>query len=123
MIAFALESQQTNGYFGRSVVRTAADIIKDEGEQWSQCCFLWAALACHEYTGDRKCLGAIVRNVNLLIALFEQGGIRYFQKPHDASITGGARAHGLMYVDVLEKLYRLTGDRRYVSFAKFLYDD
>ncbi len=123
LIAVALESQQPNGYFGRSAVQTAADIIKDDGELWSQCCFLRAALAYHEYTGDRQCLEAIIKNVNLMIALFEQSGIRYFQKPNDEPITGGARAHGLMYVDVLEKLFQLTGDRRYVAFAKFLYDD
>ena len=35
------------------------------------------AIPYHKYTGDQKCLDAIVRNVNLIISLFEQSGIRY----------------------------------------------
>lgn len=123
IITNALSKRQANGYFGRERVRTPGDVLESNLELWSQCCFLRGALAYYEHTGNPQVFEAITNNVNLFLSLFEKGSLRYFQKPTDEPIIDGARTHGLMYVDVLEKLFELTGDRKYVGFAKSLYDD
>lgn len=38
------------------------------------------------------------------------------------NIPRGGPAHNLVFVNVCEWLHRITGDRRYVEFARFLYD-
>jgi hypothetical protein len=123
IFATAVAGRLPNGYFGRGQVRTPGDIQRDDLELWSQCCFLRGALAYYEHTGRADVLAAVVLNVDLFITLFARGGLRYFQVPNDEPIHVGSRTHGLMYVDVLEKLFQITGDRRYVDFARALYDD
>lgn len=123
ILATVLASRQPNGYFGRGQVRAPRDIQQSDLELWSQCCFLRGALAYYEHTGQPEVLAAVVRNVDLFIGLFARGGLHYFQIAGDEPIHVGSRTHGLMYVDVLEKLFQLTGDRRYVEFARLLYDD
>jgi len=68
------------------------------------CCFLRAFLAYYEYSKEQKYLKAAIRSVDLMIQTFGSLRNRYFIG--ETSMEGGARAHGLMYVDVLEKLYQ-----------------
>ena len=119
----ALAQRLPNGYFGRGAVKGPNDLLRGHIELWSQCCFLRGALALHEYARDPAVLAAIRSNVDLFRQLFAQGKIRYFQFPDEELLIAGSRTHGLMYVDVLESLYRLTHDERYLQFARELYDD
>ncbi|MEA4935517.1 MAG: glycoside hydrolase family 127 protein [Paludibacter sp.] len=118
---FLLENQDEKGYVGRKRPDNFQELAQNEIELWSQCCFLRAFLAYYEYTKDPVYLNATVRSVDFMIKTFGDPANRYFIG--ETSMEGGARAHGLMYVDVLEKLYQLTGERRYVDFAFRLYED
>ena len=79
-----------------------------------------AILSYYEYTGEEMYLQAVIRAVNHTIDRFEKTGKTYFGQKNP---QGGGLAHGLTFVDVLEWLYRITGDERYPRFAFWLYED
>jgi len=118
---FLLENQDEKGYIGRKRPNNFKELAENEIELWSQCCFLRAFLAYHEYSKEQKYLNAIISSVDLMIQTFGSPENRYFIG--ETSMEGGARAHGLMYIDVLEKLYQLTRNKKYVDFAFRLYED
>jgi DUF1680 family protein len=76
-----------------------------------------AMLAYADYTDDAACLAAIRKGVDLVMSTYGENH-SYFKPGHAGGLT-----HGLAFVDVLEALYRLSGDKRYVRFAEFLYQD
>jgi len=118
---FIVGKQDDKGYVGRKRPTDFRDLADNEGELWGQCCFLRAFLAYYEYSKDKKYLDAATRSVEFMMSLFGNAKNRYFIG--ESSTEGGARAHGLMYIDVLEKLYQLTGDKKYLDFAFRLYED
>ncbi len=118
---FIVDQQDEKGYVGRKRPGDFEDLAENEGELWGQCCFLRAFLAYYEFSKERKYLDSAIRSVDFLMSVFGDGKNKYFVG--ESSLEGGARAHGLMYVDVLEKLYQLTGDRKYLDFAFRLYED
>lgn len=118
---FLVAQQDEQGYVGRKRPADFEDLADKEGELWGQCCFLRAFLAYYEFSKEQKYLDAAVRSVDFMIALFGREKHKYFVG--ESTMEGGARAHGLMYVDVLEKLHQLTGDKKYLDFAFRLYGD
>jgi len=118
---FLVAQQDEEGYVGRKRPADFEDLADKEGELWGQCCFLRAFLAYYEYSKEQKYLDAAVRSVDFMISLFGKDKNKYFVG--ESTMEGGARAHGLMYIDVLEKLHQLTGDKKYLDFAFRLYGD
>lgn len=118
---FIVNNQDAHGYIGRKRPSNFQELAENEGELWGQCCFLRAFLAYYEFSKEQKYLDAAIKSVDFMMSLFGSGENRYFIG--ESSLEGGARAHGLMYVDVLEKLYQLTGNRKYLDFAFRLYED
>ncbi len=118
---FLVGEQDELGYVGRKRPEDFGDLADKEGELWGQCCFLRAFLAYYEFSKEQKYLDAAVKSVDFMISLFGKTKNKYFVG--ESTMEGGARAHGLMYVDVLEKLHELTGDKKYVDFAFRLYGD
>ncbi|WP_294083328.1 beta-L-arabinofuranosidase domain-containing protein [Proteiniphilum sp. UBA5384] len=121
IVKFLLENQDSSGYMGKENPNNFQTLSQKEGELWGQCCFLRSMLAFYEYSQEKKYLEAVEKSVNQMISLFGEKSNRYFVG--ESTIEGGARAHGLMYIDVLERLYLLTGDQKYVNFAFRLFDD
>ncbi|MFZ5828493.1 MAG: hypothetical protein ACOY3P_00305 [Planctomycetota bacterium] len=80
---------------------------------------LLSLLAYYEFTGRKDVLAAVERAVKLTIRQFgpEQ---RYFDNPGQ---KGSGTSHGLMFLDALEWLERLTGDEEYRRAALSLYAD
>ena len=116
-----LEFQEKDGYIGIYKEDCRLDkLVNDNGELWTQSRILTALLAYYEYTGEERYLTAVKRAADLTMERYVTTGKSYFQ--HERK-SGGGITHGLMYVDVLEWLYRLTGDERYVEFAEWLYLD
>ena len=118
---FLVGEQDEEGYVGRKRPADFEDLADKEGELWGQCCFLRAFLAYYEFSKEQKYLDAAVRSVDFMISLFGKDKNKYFVG--ESTMEGGGRAHGLMYIDVLEKLHQLTGDKKYLDFAFRLYGD
>jgi len=97
-------------------------------ELWMQSRTYLALLAYYELTGDRSVLDAVVRATRLTMSKYGPDNSPFHLTPEERATGKKGRdrmvnGHGLMFVDVLEWLHRLTGDRAYPEFAAFLYDD
>lgn len=118
---FLVANQDEKGYIGRKRPENFKDLAQNEMELWSQCCFMRAFLAYYEFSKDKKYLDSALKSVNFIMSVFGGSENKYFVG--ESSLEGGARAHGLMYIDVLEKLYQLTKNKKYLDFAFRIYED
>ncbi|NOX55541.1 MAG: hypothetical protein GXP27_14110 [Planctomycetes bacterium] len=119
-VAAILKSQDEDGYIGIYPKGCRFHFARPDGELWTQRCVLLPLLAYYEFTGREDVLDAVQRAVKLTISQYGHGKRNYFDTPNqrDCGIS-----HGLMYLDVLDWLYRLTGDEAYRRAALSLYDD
>ena len=119
IVARILAMQDTDGYLGiyPKAKRFESPVVTQNGELWTQACLFRGLLAYHELTGRPEVLVAVERATKLMISQYGP------DRPYWAKrIVRGGPGHNIMFVDVCEWLHRLTGDPRYVAFARFLYD-
>jgi len=114
-----LAHQDTDGYIGIYTEASRYNHDNENGELWTQGRALAALLAFHEMTGRRDVLDAVRRAADLTLTQYGPGRSFYGR----AATPGGGMGHSLMFVDAMAWLGRLTGDGRYVAFARFLYHD
>lgn len=92
----------------------------ENGELWAQATLGRALLGYAEAAADRthaaQVLAALIRAIRVTMAAYPAGGPNPF--PPD-SYAGAA--HGLMIVDVLDRLSDLTGDEGFRTYAAWLY--
>ncbi len=104
-----LGSQDPDGYLGVF----APDLrYAHPGELWTQACLLRGLLAYAELAHNDDVLHAVRRAVDLTVETYRSG-----KKP-----LPPGESHDLMFVDVLERMFALTGDARYRDFALWFYD-
>jgi len=115
-----LKAQDNDGYIGVYSPELRYSTSNVNGELWTETCILRALLAYYELTGKPEVLQAVERAVKLTIGRYGPGKITAFPNPH---YPGDGISHGLMFNDVLEKLYQLTGDVAYRDFGVWLYHD
>lgn len=118
-VAAMLKAQDEDGYIGIYPKGFRFHFSASDGELWDQRCALLGLLAYYEFTGKAEVLSAVERAVKLTLAQYGPG-TNYFENPgqRDSGV-----AHGLMFEDVLEWLYRLKGDEQYRRAALSLYED
>ncbi|WP_160300676.1 beta-L-arabinofuranosidase domain-containing protein [Kiritimatiella glycovorans] len=104
-----------------------------------------ALLAYYEMTGEQEALDAVIATADVIMANYNEDNPPFIYQPGDENYRAepvegeeGAddfvddgdpakpkprkiNGHVLMYVDVCEWLYRLTGEKKYVEYAEFLY--
>ena len=115
-------TQDPDGYIGIYSPTSRYQHGDDEnGELWGQGRALLALLVHYELTGDLSSLHAAQRATDLTLAHYGEGR-PYFHQPQTHNDLIGM-THGLCYVDVVEWLYRITGDVRYCGFGIWLYED
>ncbi|MFW5871446.1 MAG: beta-L-arabinofuranosidase domain-containing protein [Verrucomicrobiota bacterium] len=113
-----LSSQDESGYIGIYTEDCRYQHRKENGEFWTQSRAFIVMLAYYEITGSKEYLDAVERALALTMAHY--GPHRsYFNNEEPAGGTG----HGLMLVDVLEWLFRLTGKEQYRNYGIWCYDD
>ncbi len=116
-----LRFQGEDGYIGIYTKETRFRHKGENGELWTQRNILLAMLAWYDLTGDERFLRAVERAVEADMAHYGPGR-SYFNPPGGKRIGGGA-THGLSFVEILDRLFELTGKKKYAGFARFLYDD
>ncbi len=109
-----LAAQEPDGYLGTYVKGKRFGLYEDAGwDVWSHNYNLLGLLAYYRYTGHEPALAACRRMGDLLIATF----------PAQRSINAAGEHRGMAATCVLEpmvQLYRLTGEARYLEFARYL---
>ncbi len=115
-----LSTQDADGYLGIYDTELRYSFQDENGELWSKTTLLRGLLAWYEYTKDKTILMAVTRAVDNVITHYPINQARPFfsQKPDAGGLT-----HGLVFTDVLEKLYRITGKPVYRDYIVFLYRD
>ena len=113
-----LKSQDADGYIGIYPAGFRFRFAAADAELWTQRCVLLGLLAYYEFSGRQDVLAAVERAVKLTIRQYDHGD-NYFENPRQSD---NGVAHGLMFLDVLEWLYRLKGDDAYRRAALALYE-
>jgi DUF1680 family protein len=115
-ISALLKTQDEDGYMGiyGPALRWPAGNVTN-GELWTQTCLFRGLIAYYEATGKAEVLQAVERAVKLTMSHYGEG----LKDPY-GSVT---MDHNLMFVDVVERLYDLTGNPAYRDFGVYLYRD
>jgi DUF1680 family protein len=104
-----LASQDAEGYLG---VFAPDSRYAHSGELWTQACLLRGLLAYSELTGSKEVFQAVCRAVDLTVKIYRSG-----EKPLPVG-----ESHDLMFIDVLERLFDLTGNAAYRDFSLWFYE-
>ncbi|MDJ0748437.1 MAG: glycoside hydrolase family 127 protein [Woeseiaceae bacterium] len=118
-VANKLATADPDGYIGIYAPDLRYQHSTENGELWAQASLFRGLLAYYEATGDEAVFRAVRKAVDLTMQALPAGESQPF-KVSDAFAGVG---HGLMFVDVLDTLARLTGDDAYLDYAVFLFDD
>jgi len=117
-------TQDADGYIGIYVPAARYQHTGENGELWGQSRALLTLLTHYELTGDAASLQAVEAAAQLTMRHYGRHN-PYFNRPGADYVYGYATGvtHGLNYVDVVEWLYRLTGNSAYRDFGVWLYQD
>ncbi|HAX72264.1 MAG TPA: hypothetical protein DCY20_01935 [Firmicutes bacterium] len=114
-----LLSQDEDGYLGIYEPDLRYNFTTENGELWAQSTLFRGLLAYYEVTQNKKVLDAVRRAVGLTMKAYPIDE----STPFYATDGFAGLSHGLTFTDTLEKLYQLTGDETYLSYAVFLFED
>ncbi|MDP1580344.1 MAG: glycoside hydrolase family 127 protein [Candidatus Didemnitutus sp.] len=114
VVAELVAAQEPDGYLGTYLPGQRFRLEKDaDWDVWSHKYNLMGLLTYYRYTGSEPALQAARRIGDLLIVTF----------PAQRSINAAGTHMGMAATSVLEPvvlLYRLTGDERYLNFARYI---
>ena len=119
-IQYILSTQDPDGYLGIYAKDLRYKFNDENGELWAKTTLLRGLLAWYEYTGNPGILAAIEKAVANVMENYPSGKSSPFRsvKPFAGGVT-----HGLVFTDILDRLYQLTGNETYMTYALFLYRD
>ena len=114
-----LATQDSSGYLGIYDKNLRYNFKTENGELWAKATLLRGLLAlCESGTGDSNLLlNAIERAVQDVMANYPVNR----SDPFKVEKPFAGICHGLVFTDVLDRLYQLTGNREYLNYAVFLY--
>jgi uncharacterized protein len=115
-----LATQDSDGYLGIYQPELRYQFKSENGELWSKTTLYRGLLAYYEATGDKNVWQALLRAVDNVLLNYPIGKSSPFQS--GKGFNGGV-SHGLTFTDVLDKMYQLTQDKKYLDYAAFLYLD
>ncbi|MGL6314190.1 beta-L-arabinofuranosidase domain-containing protein [Vibrio sp. WXL103] len=112
-----LSSQDEDGYLGIYAQDLRYKASGENGELWAQASLLRVLLGYYEHTNRQDVLEAVVRSVGVTMNAWPIGS----GKPFDVKEPYAGVGHGLVYTDVLDRLFDYTQERQYIDYANFLY--
>jgi DUF1680 family protein len=114
VVTALIAAQESDGYLGTYVKEKRFGLYDDaDWDVWSHKYCLIGLLTYHQYTRHAGALQASRKAADLLIATF----------PSQRSILAAGTHEGMAATSVLEPivlLYRITGDARYLRFARYI---
>jgi DUF1680 family protein len=113
-----LATQDEDGYLGIYDKELRYHFSSENGELWSKATLYRGLLAYYEATKDQKVWAALLKAVDNVMYNYPIGTSQPFFA--GTGFTGGV-SHGLTITDVFDRLYQLTGDKKYWDYAAFLY--
>lgn len=119
-ISQILETQDADGYLGIYDQELRYRFESENGELWAKTTLLRGLLAYYEFTNDQKVWNAIVKAVDNVMTNYPIHQSNPFFAGKEFS---GGVAHGLTFTDVCDRLYQITGNRKYLEYATFLYEN
>lgn len=115
-----LATQDPDGYLGIYDPELRYKFNSENGELWSKATLYRGLVAYYEYSKDQKVWNALVKAVNNVMENYPINASSPFSSGE--KFNGGV-SHGLTFTDVLDKMYQITGQKKYVDYALFLYLD
>lgn len=113
-------AKSRDNYIGVYNSNKRLGIDSNNCELWSQSRIHLALFSLYDITKNESVLSAIVNSVEYTMKTYvSKSG--YFSKSEGTA--GGMLCHGLMFIDVLFKLYSITLDEKYINYSEFLYKD
>lgn len=118
-IARILSTQDTDGYLGVYAPDLRYKLTGENGELWAKATLFRVLLGYYELTKDPMVWQAVVKAVDNVMVNYPINQ----SSPFRAEKPFAGLSHGLVFTDVLDRLYQLTNDRKYLDYALFLYTD
>ena len=115
-----LATQDEDGYLGIYDKELRYNFNSENGELWSKATLYRGLLAYYEATKDEKVWKSLVRAVDNVMVNYPINNSSPFSSGE--KFNGGV-SHGLTFTDVLDKMYQITGNKKYTEYALFLYTD
>ncbi|MHC0442884.1 beta-L-arabinofuranosidase domain-containing protein [Flavobacterium sp. 3-210] len=115
-----LATQDHDGYLGIYDPELRYKFNSENGELWSKTTLYRGLLAYYEYSMDEKVWNALIKAVDNVMQNYPINASSPFSSGE--KFNGGV-SHGLTFTDVLDKMYQISGDKKYVEYALFLYQD
>ncbi len=115
-----LATQDAEGYIGIYDKDLRYHFEDENGELWSKATLYRALLAWYEYSNDKQVLDALVKATDDVMKNYPVNASHPF---YSKNPNAGGLTHGLVFTDILERLYFLTGEKKYLDYCVFLYHD
>lgn len=115
-----LATQDNDGYLGIYDKELRYKFNSENGELWSKTTLYRGLLAYYEVTKDEKVWQALVKAIDNVLQNYPINASSPF---YSGNKFNGGVSHGLTFTDVLDKMYQITGDKKYSDYALFLYQD
>jgi len=117
-INYILSTQDADGYLGIYSPDLRYNFKDENGELWAKTTVLRGLLAWYEYTGKPEILDAVKKAVDNVMKNYPADKSSPFKS---AKPFAGGMTHGLVFTDILDRLFQLTGNQAYPKYALFLY--
>ena len=114
-----LASQDADGYLGIYAPELRYSFKTENGELWAQATLFRVLLGWYEADGGEHILQAIERAVNVTMQAYPINHSHPFRVEKDYA----GLCHGLMFTDILDRLFQLTGRQAYLAYALWLFEE
>ena len=113
-------AERNGGYVGIYNEGSRFNHRGENGELWTQSLILQVLLSFYEFSDDQRVLDTVIKAVDLTFDTYFSKQSYFCANPERAA---GGVYHGVGAINILEWLYRLTGDIKYHTYACDFYDD
>lgn len=119
IIEHILSTQDADGYLGIYAPDLRFNFTSENGELWAQASLFRVLLVYYEATGEERVLTAVRRAVDVTMQAYPIHNAQPFTVKNDYAGV----CHGLVFTDVLDRLYQLTAQENYLDYALWLYGE